>query len=197
LVARVGLVMSLLRSAAQADLLTAGQRLQLVAQPRRGGDDHLMQRVDCCGAGAHRAPPGHKDHSDRFHDTGVGFRDCGGHPIQGCSGGGFGVDRVGLSAGPADGPVGPVHLDQPHPAVGQGRGQPGAVGAGAFHSDPGQRALTCQPAEQLPITRGGRGETLVAQHRAKMANRGDGMGISMGVDTAEHQRRLHSRARVG
>src|SRR5215213_6398529 len=34
---------------AGGDLLGAGQRLQLGAKLQRGGDDHLMQRVDCCG----------------------------------------------------------------------------------------------------------------------------------------------------
>jgi hypothetical protein len=64
---------------AGGDLLGAGQRLQLGAKLQRGGDDHLMQRVDCCGAGLHRASPGHEDHPDLFHDTGVGLRDRGGH----------------------------------------------------------------------------------------------------------------------
>ena len=59
---------------ARGDLVSAGQRLQLVAKPHGGGDDHLMQRVDRCGAGLHRAAPGHEDHPDRFHEAAVGLR---------------------------------------------------------------------------------------------------------------------------
>ena len=59
---------------ARGDLVSAGQRLQLVAKPHGGGDDHLMQRVDRCGAGLHRAAPGHEDHPDPFHEAAVGLR---------------------------------------------------------------------------------------------------------------------------
>ena len=63
---------------AHRDLVSAAERLQLFAKPHGGGDDDLMHRVDRCGAGLHRTPPGHEDYPDRFYHAVAGFRDRGG-----------------------------------------------------------------------------------------------------------------------
>jgi hypothetical protein len=81
--------------------------------------------------------------------------------------------------------------------AGQGRSQPGTVGAGPFHPDPHQGAVTGKPAVELPIALSGGGETLVAQHRAEMADRRHGVGVGVSIDTAEHQQRLPGTVGVG
>jgi hypothetical protein len=62
--------------------------------------------------------------------------------------------------------------------AGQGRGKPSAIGAGAFHPDPDNRAVTGKPAVEPPIALGAGAEARITQQCAEMADRRDGMGIA-------------------
>ena len=87
--------------------------------------------------------------------------------------------------------VGAIHLDHRHPRCPQRPGQPGAIGAGAFHPDPAQRAERTQPGVQLGEPGSGRGERLDAEHAAVGVQRGGDMNIQMGVHPAGDRARLY------
>jgi hypothetical protein len=57
--------------------------------------------------------------------------------------------------------------------------------------------VTGKPAAEPPIAVEGGREAGMSQHRAEMADRGDGVGVSVSVDTPEHQQRVPGKVGVG
>jgi hypothetical protein len=80
-----------------------------------------------------------------------------------------------------------IHLDHRDPGPVQPAGQPGAVGAGAFHADQLDPAIRAQPADQ-PVTAGlSRLERFHAEHPTEVVNHRGNVDIGMGVNARGHQ----------
>ena len=92
---------------------------------------------------------------DRLDDAVAGLGHHGGVPGQDGAGGGFGVDGVTLAAGPAQLPVGPVHLDHLDTGVLQDPLQAQPVGAGALDTDHGHGSLAGHPPQPCRAGRSG------------------------------------------
>jgi hypothetical protein len=76
----------------------------------RGGDDHRQQLPLAGGGSLHGGPPGGQAHLQRGSlGAGLGLSQPGAG--QRLTGGAFGVDRVGLGAGPSGRPLGSVEFD--------------------------------------------------------------------------------------
>ena len=97
---------------------------------------------------------------------------------------GFGVDGVALAAGPAQLPVGPVHLDHRQAGVLQDPLQAQPVGAGALDTDLGHGALAGHPPLHAAQADRGGGVGLGAQEPAGGVDHGCDVNIFVGVDTA-------------
>lgn len=101
----------------------------------------------------------------------------------GCgSGGGVGVNRVGLALIAAGLAVGTVDLDHPESGGGEGPGKPCAVGAGAFDPDAGHRPERGDPGHEGAVAGRCRREAPVVEVATQRVDHGGDVSISMGVD---------------
>ncbi len=64
-------------------------------------------------------------------------------------------------------------------------GQPGAVGACAFHPDPADRAIAAQPGEQLSVAARDGWELPITELAAESVEYRRMVGLAVGVDTAD------------
>jgi hypothetical protein len=168
--------------------------VQRLAHGGRGGDDHGLELVDRRRAGLDRTSPCTAQHADRLHDPVAPFGQRGRGAGQHRSGGGLGVDRVALAALAAGGAVGAVGLQHLHAVVEQEPGQPGAVGAGAFHPDRAEPPVATQPPQQLAVAVGVGAELGVGQQPAVLVDDGGVVGAAVGVDPADDNPRAFRHA---
>jgi hypothetical protein len=88
-----------------------------------------------------------------------------GHPGQGRSSGGLGIDWIRLTLSPPQAAVGPVNLDHLH-AVGANKpGQASSVGPGPFHADAFDRSEALRPGHQRDVAAGRGWKAWVARSR--------------------------------
>ncbi len=117
-------------------------------------------------------------------------------PAQHRSGRVLGIERVGLAAPAAVGPVEPVHIENVH-ALGQqvaGQGRPERTGT--FHSGPAHRTRRPGPPQQVSVSsRTGR-ELLGADHLPHQGEHSGHMGIPMRVHSQDHLRRRPAATRT-
>jgi hypothetical protein len=148
------------------------QLVQVFAERAGGGHQQPFELVDRRGPGL--IAPLRTARMPRIASTMPSRRLSrgGGHPGQGPRGGGRSVDRVGLAALPAGGPVWPVDLHDVDSAVQQDPGQAGAVAAGAFHPDGVQASVAAQQGEQPPVVTTISGELPVAQQPSPLVDDG-------------------------
>lgn len=187
--------------AAQREL-GGGRRIRHRARPQRGADvdeflasqpahqlsdglggrhDERFDLTSGLNPGLHRAAAGDAQSPDHL-DLGVtGLRSAAGSAGQDRSGGGLGVDGVGLADPAAGGAVRAVDLDHGQPVVGQEPQQPGAIAASAFQADLDYRAEGLSPG----------GELGVAAHRRRKAS-----GAQHPTGLVQHRRDVHVLVRV-
>lgn len=82
--------------------------------------------------------------------------------------------------------VGAVHLDDLDAVAGQGGGQPGPVGAGAFDSGALEVAQGVGPVDQLLVAAAGGRDRQRGEVSAELIDRDTDMGVGVGVDTDDH-----------
>jgi TrwC relaxase len=148
--------------------LLAGHALQTLPQLVRGGEAQMADLVESLDLGGAGRALGHHQRPDRLGVPVPGLGRAAGPAGQRGPGRLDGIQRVGL-AGPAAGlAVGAVDLDYLHPCGPQVAGQPGSVGAGALHADPGHRPEPGQPVKEPPVPAGGGGEFRDCQQPADL-----------------------------
>src|SRR5437764_5535016 len=79
------------------------------------------------------------------------FRAAAGPTAKDCSGGGFGIEAVGLALPAAVGLIWLVDLDHLDAGLPEVPGQRGTVGAGALHTGPSQYPERARPAQQRVV----------------------------------------------
>ena len=85
---------------------------------------------------------------------------------QRSSSSGDGVDGVGLAVAASGLTVGSIDLDHRDAFAAQVSGEPGAIGAGAFDTDPVDGPETLQPGNELGVAGAAGRERLDAEHTA-------------------------------
>jgi hypothetical protein len=171
---------------ALGDQFPVAQSAQAGAQGVGGGDDQRLHLGLGLGAGRYRAAAGHPQAAQGVGRPAAGLGDPDRTPGLGGAGGGLGVDRVGLAPVPAGRAVRAVDLDQLHPRGLQVMRQPGTVGPGALHPDPGQRPEATQPTQQPRVAgRGGR-ELPVPQQPAGEVQDSGSVGVAVRVHPTGH-----------
>jgi hypothetical protein len=129
---------------------------------RRGGDGAAgscptmpgwvaPRRVGGGGLGLDRSQAGHSQRPDGLDGAVRSFGHHGGDASQHCSGGGLGVDGVGLARLAARSSLRSWHLQHGDLFPPQVAGQAGAVGAGAFHPDSAHPAEATHPPHQVSV----------------------------------------------
>jgi hypothetical protein len=139
------------------DQLSSGQVAELLAEGVGGGDQQGLERVDGLGAGPHGRLAGNPEHPQHLHHAIGGLGQPGRLAGLHRTGGGLGVDRIGLAMAAAGGPVGPVDLHDPLPVRVQEAGQLGAVATGALDTERLDLAQRASPAQQLGVAGAGGG----------------------------------------
>lgn len=91
----------------------------------------------------------------------------------------MGVDRVRLSQAAAGPAVGSVDLDDLQAVGAYEPGQPGAVGAGAFDADLGDRPQALGPVDQRHLAAGGDGKRGAATEAAGLVDDRRQVGVGM------------------
>jgi hypothetical protein len=130
---------------AHLDQMARDQTTKLLTQRFRGGDYQGVQAALDVGAVSNRAAAGHPQAAQRLDPHVSLFRHGGSPARQRGTGGGLGVDRVGLALPAAHSAVRAVDLHHRHVLGAQEPGQAGAVHAGALDTDQHQAAEPGQP----------------------------------------------------
>ena len=146
-----------------------------------------LRGLDCAAAG-------HPQSADRLDPAVAGLRNAAGGAGQRGTGGGVGIQRVGLALGPPGLAVWPVDLHHRHPGEAQLPGQRGTVGAGALDADPLQLTMATQPAQQRLVAGRCRGELPIAELTPERIQYPGVVRAPVGVDTARDIKGCHGHA---
>jgi hypothetical protein len=167
---------------ASADEDPAAQPRQRLAQRWVGDHQHGLELVDRLGAGLDRRILGELEHPGHLHRPVAGLCRRGRPTSKHRSGGGFGVDGVGLAASAPGGLVRLVDVEDLHAGGLQVAAQRRPVGAGALHPGPPRCPERLHPAEQLLVASGGGCKAAaVQQHTHGVEHRGH-VGVLVGID---------------
>lgn len=127
--------------------------------------------------------------SERFDGSGPGLGNAGGVTAEHRSGGGLGVDGVGLASTATFLAVGAVDLHDAHLALGEEAGQARAPRPGSLDADGVELAEGAQPAQQPPIAVAGGREAVGGEQAAELVERGGHVDVLVGVDASGHPAR--------
>ncbi len=172
------------------DQLAECELAELVSEPVIGGGHQTLQLLGGLRAGLERGSASDPQRPDALDPAGASLRDTsGGAGLHG-SGGGFGVDRVGL-APPVTGPaVGPINFEHPIASRSEVPGDARTPRAGAFDAERVDRPEPTRPPIELAVpARGGR-ERLGTQQSTTFVEHYCDVGLTVRVDPDRDARLL-------